>query len=257
MNKFLLLLFFVYSVSYSQDKAMVPKKGTIVFREDEMITDTVAYKKSTGLVSQKMFEFERTSIRKEREQKGLEADSSAVNKILLELKNSIKENFYIELHENIFGVYRFYTTFNNDEIYYHCTLNNELLADSITYKISKARARNPIEIENIEFDSFFPKVKVISINEFRNETKIINGYPCFKVVYSYQEIFDDNDLDSSMNDFIQRKELWVTEKIKSPMHPVIHESEILEKYFPLEIIKTIDEIEGFKTVYTLDKLDLK
>jgi hypothetical protein len=52
------------------------------------------------------------------------------------------------------------------------------------------------------------------------------------------------------------RELWVTQEIKCNYHPVINEEEILNKYYPLEIIEYSDEIKGQKTTYKIESLDI-
>jgi hypothetical protein len=55
----------------------------------------------------------------------------------------------------------------------------------------------------------------------------------------------------------QTKELWVTENIKSLYHPVLKYKTILQKYYPLEISESIEEMNGIKKMDIIDKFDLK
>ena len=89
--------------------------------------------------------------------------------------------------------------------------------------------------------------EIIKLIEHKNETKLINGYACFKVVYSYKE--PASEFDFFENVITNTRELWVTEGIKCNYHPLINESEILEKYYPLEIIEYSDDLKGFRTTY--------
>ncbi|MBP6039165.1 MAG: hypothetical protein KA523_03085, partial [Flavobacterium sp.] len=104
--------------------------------------------------------------------------------------------------------------------------------------------------EYFEFD----KNEIIKLTEYKNETKLINNYKCFKVIYSFntkENSFDFNNF--SMNN----RELWVTEEIRCNYHPVINEIEILDKYYPLEVIEYSNEIKGTITTYKIETLKLK
>ena len=56
---------------------------------------------------------------------------------------------------------------------------------------------------------------------------------------------------------MNNRELWVTEEIKCNYHPVINDIEILEKYYPLEIIEYSNDIKGVLTSYKIETLELK
>ncbi|WP_298116673.1 hypothetical protein [Flavobacterium sp.] len=248
MNK-LFAFFLILNINcFSQEIAIVPKSGTIAFRKDQVITDTVAFKKSTEQLSEKIFNSLRNSIKENEIKQNTEVDSIAINEIISEIKRETKGNLYLELYGDDYGTYRFYNTFHKDKVDYYYTLNNELQSDTITYDITFLDKHLK---ENNVFQ--FPVLKILEVREFKNETKLIEGYLCYKVDFKYKEIFDDNDFDSFKNDLNQHKELWVTEKIRVPMHPIIQIPEILDKYYPLEIIEYSEEIKGMKTIYSLKK----
>lgn len=81
--------------------------------------------------------------------------------------------------------------------------------------------------------------KPVIITEFREDTKIINGYLCFKVIVSPKE--KDKDL--------QGAELWVTDRIKCRYHPLINHKQVLRKYYPLEIVIRDEVDENNNVVY--------
>lgn len=51
--------------------------------------------------------------------------------------------------------------------------------------------------------------------------------------------------------------MWVTDKIKSLYHPIVFDKAILEKYYPLEILETQNDIRGFERRFRLEKIELK
>ena len=109
--------------------------------------------------------------------------------------------------------------FNRDTIKMYCSINGK-----INNRIFINRISHEVKDENNEYAEFY-KNEIIEISEFKNEIKTINGFKCFKVIYSFnsqEKSFDFNNF--SMNN----RELWVTEEIKCNYHPVINDIEILE-----------------------------
>ncbi|WP_144283245.1 hypothetical protein [Chryseobacterium echinoideorum] len=100
---------------------------------------------------------------------------------------------------------------------------------------------------------------ILNIAENKEETKKINGYQCYKVVYEYKE--DEKSNDEDFMDFagnvIYKREMWVTDEIQCLYHPVVFEKSILEKYYPLEIKETDNTIHGFETKYILQSINLQ
>ena len=138
--------------------------------------------------------------------------------------------------------------FNRDTIKMYYSINGK-----INNRIFINRISHEVKDENNEYAEFY-KNEIIEISEFKNEIKTINGFKCFKVIYSFnsqEKSFDFNNF--SMNN----RELWVTEEIKCNYHPVINDIEILEKYYPLEIIEYSNDIKGVLTSYKIETLELK
>jgi len=102
----------------------------------------------------------------------------------------------------------------------------------------------------------FSENVILKISVNKKSRKIINGYDCFKVMYQYKENTDtaDEDYLTFTANTIYQREMWVTEKIKSLHHPVIFDKSILEKYYPLAIVETQNDIEGFERNYILETL---
>ncbi|MBC8753924.1 hypothetical protein H2O64_04530 [Kordia sp. YSTF-M3] len=89
------------------------------------------------------------------------------------------------------------------------------------------------------------------IIENRNKTKNIEGFHCFQVNLRRKTI---NNSHLPVYDF----EMYVTEEIKLNYNPVWNYKDILEKYYPLEIIKKSREaIMTEITTWKIKSIDLK
>lgn len=250
MIRFLFFLLIFQQVQ-SQNDTIVPTKGTIVFVKKQIITDQQAYDESTALLSLKILENQKAAIIKKRKTQGLSTDSITVNGMISQLKIDAGGNLYKVLNDD-FRTYRFYNEFNGNKIYYYHAADKDNATDTVTYTTSKLPADFIPEKQHIG-----SQLKILSLKEFPNELETIAGYTCFRVELYYLEVFDEDDSQNFKNALIQRKELWVTKKIKSPIHPVIYQKEILEKYYPLKIVEYPDEIKGFKSIYVVEKVEIK
>jgi len=104
----------------------------------------------------------------------------------------------------------------------------------------------------------YTSIKEENLQEFRNERRIINGYECFKVIYTYKiEFLEDEDhLEVISNNEQSTATYWVTEKIQSLFHPVCQEKNILKKYYPLEIAYDGPFHKGLTLIYKLKSISL-
>ena len=104
----------------------------------------------------------------------------------------------------------------------------------------------------------YTRIKEESLQELRNEKKVINGYECFKVIYTYKIDFleDEDYLEVISNNEQSSATYWVTEKIQSLFHPVCKESSILKKYYPLEISYNDAFHKGLTAIYKLKSINL-
>lgn len=79
---------------------------------------------------------------------------------------------------------------------------------------------------------------------------MIQELECFKVTVSYTKIlegFMDNEF-PEFNSLLQNQEIqmemWVTERIKMPYHPIVKNRDITEKFYPLEIVLKNSNSQG-------------
>jgi hypothetical protein len=248
MKNFLLILLFTSNL-FSQNKAIVPNHGIIAFVKKEMILDNELYNKSLNDLKPKMAKAMKNQVAYEILIEGKKIDSIQLNILV----DSMMQNFEF-LMQNMNDanqIIKMYHEFKNDSIIKYYTINDKIAGNKIYINQSSNLATNQLN-EYVELE----ESEIIKLTEYRNETKTIKGFNCFKVVYDYKEVqTEDFDLLSSVISNI--RELWVTEEIKCYYHPVINESEILEKYYPLEIIEYSDELKGIITSYKVEKIEIK
>lgn len=236
----LILLLTVFN-SYSQNSIMVPKSGTIIFRRDQIIFDNQSFEQSTKELSKKMIVT-------------MKNDCNLSDESFNEIEYFKSANLYQDFFGNSFETYKFYNTFKGEKIEYWYSIDDEIQNDTIVFQIDNLPLQFESHHRNSEF--LYPIVRILNINEFRDENKDIEGYPCFKVEFTYSEKYSEDDWKCFRNNLTQRMELWVTEKIKANFHPVLNSAEILEKYYPLEIIEYTDELKGVQVVYKVEKISL-
>jgi hypothetical protein len=248
MKKYIIVLLLFCNVMFSQNKTMIPTSGAIVFIKEEKIYDKDLYLKSFKELKPKMKKAMMDEIYIERLTDGKKTDT-------ILLKSEVEKR--IEAFEMMLPLIingskeeiKFYNEFNKDIITKYYTIDGELIKSKII--INKTR----LEIKD-EYDEYveIEENDIIKLTEFRNETRVINGFNCFKVVYSYKA--SNKEFDFFTNAISNIREIWVTQDIKCNYHPVINEIEILKKYYPLEIVEYSEELKGQKTTYKLESYSL-
>jgi hypothetical protein len=267
MMKAIYILIFLFTLSlHSQKKTIIPRKGTIVFNAKDVITDQKLYDQSLNELKKGLMPILRSSVELERKNNNKSTDTVQLNVMLKMLDENFNQNFRYLLNLASKN-YVYYHTFDNDEITYHIEEDSIIIGDFETINIKKIQPQKEgvpaTEVTDMTSSDYFKEqgpfiysdIDIIEIKEFRKEKRRINNFDCFKVVMSYREEsqnFDQGFLGSQ----IEYKELWVTEKIKCPFHPVIRDQEILEKFYPLEITEYSDMIKGSTKQYKLVSLKL-
>ena len=252
-RKFLFCFFSLslFSVIAYAQLAIIPKKGEIVFTSENIVYDEVLFREDMKIKQQKMINQIRSEI-------GLEDDQnidtillkqfSSAN-IMADLMSKQKDKDHSHTYEN--NLIRSSEYINGKAPNHYAYINQ----DSSTYIMIQVLSGDTVATEPTAFE--YQKNKDFSIHEFKSDQKIINGFKCFKVIYQYKENFDDNELSEILtsNEY-SSTEFWVTDKIKSLFHPICRLKEILEKYYPLEIMEKSALAKGFKVVHKLKKINL-
>lgn len=253
------LIFLLFStIIFSQTKAIVPKQGTIVFKKSEIITDFEKYRKSFGVIASKMVDFQ---IEKELMDNLMKpsADSTQIN----ELKQAIKFIIEEDLNQKI----------ENKDLKYHQTFKEQLVINYITFDGDTYKNYNIIDtdkntLKTVAEDSItlisenipylYNQSEIIEIKEFKDHTKMINGFQCFKVIMLFKPNYcEEGEFENFMNQYKHKRELWVTDKIKCSYHPVENHKEIITKYYPLEIIESNEAFEGNIVNYSIIEFSAK
>jgi len=99
--------------------------------------------------------------------------------------------------------------------------------------------------------------KELTINEFRNEKKIIHDIECFKILVIAQDNVDDEKMPEFLRNLTTEYTMYVTDRIKCSFHPIVWYKIILDKYYPLEIEESNKVLKGSVIKYELEKLVLK
>jgi hypothetical protein len=248
--KYIILFLLTSCCVFSQNKTIVPKTGTIVFVKEEIVMDKDLYLKSWKESIPKVKKAMEKQLVYERLIEGKKTDTILLKKEVDKISQAYEMMLPMivdEPKENI----KFHHEFKGDTIIAYNSKDNisnynQKLINQISGSITNENNDNVKIHEN----------QIIKLTEFKKETKIINGLKCFKVVYSFNHGDQESTFDFFSEVVTNIRELWVTQEIKCNYHPVINEKEILEKYYPLEILEYSNEIKGFKTTYTIEKFSL-
>ncbi len=267
-NRIFIVLLFLNTMASAQKKVIVPKNGIISFKMQEIITDTSVYRASNKKMIKDIFLANDESLKNEMETK----DTLQLSQTIEELSKSadfLEEMIFNEPKENKSVVMIYY----KDSINYHWTndygvigseniINTKALPEPQTKfraAIQKLIENNDdVYSERKEYDYYYSNSKIIEIKENKKEIKKINGFDCFKVIYTFIEdgLDETDDFANFMKKYPQTREIWVTDKIKSFFHPLVREKEIIEKYYPLEIKQYSKEFKGIEYNYTISAFSL-
>ncbi|MCA0350233.1 MAG: hypothetical protein LCH35_13350 [Bacteroidetes bacterium] len=268
-NRIFIVLLFLNTMVSAQNKTITPKNGTISFKVQEIITDSLAYRASNKKMLKDMFLVHGKSLKEEMETK----DTLQLNQMIEEFSKSadffFEELTFNEPKENKSVVMIYY----KDSINYHWTndygvIGSENIINIKAFPEPQTKFRAAIQklIENNddvyserkEYDYYYSNNKIIEIKENKKETKKVNGFDCFKVIYTFIEdgLDETDEFANFMKKYPQTREIWVTNKIKSPFHPIVREKEIIEKYYPLEIKQYSKEFKGIEENYTITTFSL-
>lgn len=260
MKKIAFLFVLLCSTLQAQkSKTIVPEVGTIVFKKKEIITNPEKHKKSFAEFISKMVDYQ---IENELNEKLVFPDSLQIE----QLKSEMKMIFLLEMDNDLDNKeeknIKHILEFKNNNIVQYITSFDEVIKDYTIInpqtQLTKKIASDSLTVlsENKPYE--YSISKILQLEEFKQETKLINGYNCFKIIMKCKSnLHSDDEFNNYMNEnYILKRELWVTNQIRCNFHPVINEKDILIKYYPLEIVESFEGLEGQITTYTLDKISL-
>lgn len=252
---FVFTLFLKLIVSCSSTNFKEPfLKGEMIFEEKNIIDNNAVFNSSIHKyieLSNKLINSLDTT--KNSFLKSIELDVNKMMKQELLNKYSTKKK-----------ISHFYEISDSTILYYK---NNSFfdLINRETNSVNTFRRKDSIKLNTEEkpYEYIYDESLNYIIKEYKDSIKVINGYKCFKVVFTFdvsssKELKKFNKNLYELFSHIEEKyELYVTDKIKLKYHPTFKYKTILEKYYPLEIIKSSNLIDGVYTEYKLVSLKKK
>jgi hypothetical protein len=245
-----ILLFMLCSfAAIAQNKTIVPTSGAIVFSCKSIIHDQGLYDKSKKEFSKALVNSLKEEIVIEQQLKGLVVDTVKINQHFKNNGHAITQLFESEVLNK--SDYTIHHEFKDSIATKHETRNGS--ATSFLEINTKTRIfKNEFTEDYYDYSDN----TIIDITEFKKETKTIHNYKCFKVIYTYREA-DVSDFSTLMSNYKTTREMWVTDKIKTNLHPIVNDREIISKYYPLEITETSEMSKGKTTHYKIESCTLK
>ncbi|TSE03823.1 hypothetical protein [Aquimarina algiphila] len=255
MKKKLLLL--ILSISAIGCGQKIPKTGTLSFNKTIKIIDQKAVDATVKTASKKFINNAKKITEERIKQNGGERMIGESSFSEAMARGAFNDNFNPNYLKDSFWLNKW--EFKDSIITYTLTVNKKYppiyyakidrKKNTITKNISLKTNRPETEPRNY---NYIPE-KNYKVVEHRDDTKIIKGYDCFKVVVETVER-SENTPDAFMNFTFT---MYVTEEIKCMYHPATKFKRVLDKYYPLEITETNDAVKGYEKMYTVTEIDLK
>ncbi|RZK57023.1 MAG: hypothetical protein EOO91_10940 [Pedobacter sp.] len=250
-------LILIINASLAQKLVIHPKKGEIHFSSKTIIKDQQAFETAINQKRDKLVEALFSTFN------GMYDSAIVDSAFLIKVKSEMKdEPFKVEDFD-------YHQVYLDTLIKSYITNADTLIGDSTIINVSQStfvtQSKKDVSKTFTSPEDFaFSKNKDVSIQEFRNERRVINGYNCFKVIYKFKVDFSDVEEIDGVDilgilgvDQVNTTEFWVTEKIQSLFHPICRDKEILEKYYPLEITQETSFFKGMMMSYTTKSISLK
>lgn len=245
MKKLILLCFLNVSFSlYSQDQQKI---GSLVFESCKFIGNKHLQpsKSEREAEKEKLREFVEKNIDSIHTDEFIES----IPKSELEIYgDSLKCDYSLDIYKEFYESktkchYSKVTDIERYEQIHIKTLEANTIERNINTNHYKILGKRQIRLSSIP-DNF-------EIIEYRNETKLILGYQCFKVLVRKK-------FQSNLHLTIYDIEMYVTEDIKVSYSPITRSKEILDKYYPLEITrKPRNEVMAEVIIWKIKTIDLK
>lgn len=234
MKNTLILLIISFSI-HAQTKPFTPTKGEIVFRETTKITDRKLFGESLKILKEELIKSLKESVSEE-DNDGREQE---IEQMIEQSSDMMESMLFPEKSSQTY-----HHKFDKSKIISFVSSNNKVLGDYEIIDTNKATSSILAKKDSVTIfgEKSYPYSThvIIKITEDKKDRKTINGYDCYKVTYEYKESnnVEEEDFLNLINDIAHKREMWVTDKIKTLFHPVIFEKSILEKYYPLYILET-------------------
>ncbi|WP_420573640.1 hypothetical protein [Kordia sp.] len=225
MNKKLILLFLLITVFslYSQDQ---PKIGSLVFESYKFIGNKHLKPSEAEIVKnkRKLREFVKNNIDSEKTDDFI---NSIPKSEFAVFGDTMKCSYKLDVYKNFYESRTECEYIKEKDTEIYDQINRETLEISAVVRTKSTNKYKIVNRRKIKLPSVPKNYELI---EYRNETKLILGYKCFKVLMRQKSKHNPN---FPFYDF----ELYVTEEINLNYNPISRYKQILGKYYPLEITK--------------------
>ncbi|WP_431496494.1 hypothetical protein [Flavobacterium sp.] len=232
----------------AQNKAIVPQSGTIVFSCKMDITDLVLFNQSKKDFKKEFLKDMKETLIIERRFAGIPVDT-------------LKVSQFIKSNEVAFSQLFDSSTMDDDNVkfclqYQDTMVKKYKIKNDFEEEVLNINAKTRMFEHDFTEQLFdYSENNIKEVKEYRKSTKKINGYKCFKIIYTFSEP-DLSEYSSLMSSYTNTREMWVTDKIKSDFHPIINDREIIMQYYPLEILEYSDMVKGVKKIYKLESINI-
>ncbi|WP_152538547.1 hypothetical protein [Aquimarina macrocephali] len=242
----------------SQNKSpLIPKKGNLIFKQEINIINQSLIDSTLKSAEAKIMEGAAYTMGKSGQKQTMDSMDYASSVSLLQnmIMGTITNNFTPNLQKKWKEErsFRFQDSIiiskekNTLRNLKHAVIHRG--KETVTIKTLADTTKN--KAKNIPY-KYVPEDN-LKVSEFRNETKEINGYECFKIVTTSQDIIKNaNNLEINYT-----HTLYVTEELQCKYHPVFKYRSILKKYYPLEITETNDLVKGYEKIYSIKEMKLE
>ena|SRR5690606_532343 len=256
------LVCFQISLQAEGQNAFVPKKGTISFITQTNIYNQEEYDTSIAEFRDSFIQNLKENIKREYKEKGLAVNEESLNS-LIEMQSQLFEPLFIE---QVYSTNKSYNyKFQDSLIISYEEIDNKISGD---YTIIYRESSQYNMLSKIDSTTFYlekqsypyrSENEIVNFMEEKTNRKTIGGYDCFKVILKVKEEMTEMDIEFQQifQGSFKILEMYVTEDIKCSYHPIIKFSNVLEKYYPLEIIETDNLVKGINVNYQLIEMKLE
>jgi hypothetical protein len=269
------LYFFAFYLN-AQNRIIIPKQGKMVFKEEIIVVNSQKLDSSLFVKKPMILAMMRDFFIGQSNKENLKAN---ITKFDSTIEASIKPalDFMLDPRKTIKPAI-LYTYVFEDTIIKVQILNSPLEKNrEITVINAKNGQLSFFDLKDtvwVKNDYKFGLLKQDSnknlmIKEYRNIRKNILGYDCFKIVvtkngspFNGQGMFDNvppefKEKYKQILEPLTEQVFYVTERINCKYNPSTNLSEVLNKYYPLEIITKEGLVEGVEKRYTLKEISIE
>ncbi len=276
MKNFVTIIVLCLSLKlYSQEVEQQFSEGRIVFIQERLVVDDKKLDSSLARNIPPLMSLMKNLLFHNSKKSGRAIDSSEIiSKVDLQMKpileNTLdpRKNFLIPLtYKYILKDSIIESTVQDTPL----TESEELtVIDRATGKKTYYRLKDSVWIlDELTIRGTLKNQEEIELQEFRTIKKKIQGFDCFKVVVTIpQNILESLNLyameiptsfaeeHKELSSLKTTYEMYVTDKIVCRYHPIVHFTEVLDNYYPIEIIKRESLLEGVENRITITELKL-